>query len=219
VAGRSIYSQSEPFIELAGRPLIWYTLNEVQKSVHLEKAVVITEDEKVLEYAKQFPSIEPIKRPAELAKYDGAGQQTLIYALEYLRERMGYIPEAVCSLYITTPLRRFYHIDKAIDTLTIFDVDTVISVQEELSYCYFHRRHGLVSLSRAKRQLKVERDAVFKENGAIYLSRYEISNRGDLIGKRIGHITMLPEESIKINSEFELWLAEKIIRERGTRNR
>ena len=32
-----------------------------------------------------------------------------------------------------------------------------------------------------------------------------------LYGDTIGHIVMLPEESIKINSQFELWLAEKII--------
>ena len=34
---------------------------------------------------------------------------------------------------------------------------------------------------------------------------------GNIHGKKIGHITMLKEESIKINSDFELWIAKEIL--------
>jgi len=33
------------------------------------------------------------------------------------------------------------------------------------------------------------------------------------LGKRLGHIVMLPQESVKIEHEFDSWLADKIIRE------
>ena len=54
---------------------------------------------------------------------------------------------------------------------------------------------------------------MFKENGAIYLSRVETLLAGMFLGEKIGHITMLPEESVRINSEYDLWLAEKIAAE------
>ena len=55
--------------------------------------------------------------------------------------------------------------------------------------------------------------AVLKEMllGRIFFMRTENIKDGDTNGKRVGHITMLPEESIKINSDFEFWLAEQII--------
>ena len=45
----------------------------------------------------------------------------------------------------------------------------------------------------------------------IYLSKTEVIKSGRLLGKKIGHIIMLPEESIKINSAYDLWLTEKIM--------
>lgn len=61
--------------------------------------------------------------------------------------------------------------------------------------------------------LRLENKALFKENGAIYLSRADTVLAGKFPGERIGHITMLPEESLRINSEYEFWLAEKIAAE------
>lgn len=213
VVRRSIYSQSEPFVKLAGRPLIWYTLKEVQNSKTLDQIVLSSEDDEVLEYGNQFPNIVTLKRPNKLADYTSRAEDVVNHVLYSLKKSSGYEPDAVCVLYITTPLRKAYHIDKAVNTLSIFDVDSVISIQEELSYCYFHRKFGLTPISKSARNLRVERDAIYKENGAIYLSKVNVIKEGRLLGKRISHIVMLPEESVKINSKLELWMAEKIITE------
>lgn len=211
VARHSIYTQSEPFVNLAGKPLIWHTLNEVKKAETLDRIVLSSEDDEVLKYAGQFQNIIPMKRPVELAKSTSRMEDTIIYVLDNLKKSSHYEPDAVCILYITTPLRRAHHIDKAIYTLAIFDVDSVISTQEELSYCYFHRRFGLAPINRTTRNFRIERNAIYKENGAIYLTRTDYIKKGQLLGEKIGHIIMLPDESIKINSDYELWLAEKIL--------
>lgn len=213
VVRRSIYPQSEPFVELAGKPLIWYTLNEVQNTKTLDRVVLTSESSEVLEYASQFPNIINERRSDKLAKSTSRTEETILSVLNSLKKSLNYEPDAVCILYITAPLRRAHHIDKAVDTLTIFDIDSVISIQEELSLCYFHRKLGLYPISKSTRDLRVERDAVYKENGAIYLSRVNVIKEGHLVGQRVGHIIMLPQESVKINSEYELWIAEKIITE------
>ncbi len=213
VVRRSIYPQNDPFMKLAGKPLIWYTLKEAQQAKVLDRIVLSSEDDEVLEYGRKFPNIEILKRPYQLAGAISRIEKTLNYVLDNLKKSSGYEPDAVCILYITTPLRSARHIDKAIDTFTIFDVDSVISIQEELSYYYFHRRSGLTPISKSSRDLRIERDAIYRENGAIFLTRTSVIKEGKLLGKRIGHITMLPEESIKIKSELDLWMAEKIISE------
>ncbi len=218
VVSRSIYPQCGPFVELAGRPLIWYTLNELKYIKNLDRVVLFSDDEKVLEYAGRFSDLLAMKRPIELAKTTTRIQDIVCQLLDTLKSTSNYEPEAVCILYITTPLRRARHIDKAVDTFTIFDVDSVISIQEELSYCYFHRNYGLTPISKSSRQLRIERDAIYKENGAVFIGRADDIRKGHLLGERVGHITMLPEESVKINSTFDLWLAGKILREWNVNN-
>lgn len=208
-------SPSSPFTDLVGKPLIWYTLHQATSTKMLDKIVVSSDDEEALGYAKAFGNIETIKRPYELTKSSSPVQSTVIHALRVLKEESNYSPDAVMVLYINTPLRRTMHIEKAIDTMTIFDVDSVVSVCEELAFCYQHTRHGLVPVQR-KRDFRIEKQSIHKENGAILLSKVEAITEQDFLGKKIGHIVMLDEESIKIKSQFDFWLAEKILSEWNT---
>ena len=210
---RSVYSKMDPLIELAGKPLIWYTLSQVEDAKSPDKVVLSSEDEDVLNYAKKFPSVIPIKRDIDLAKPGTKMEEVANNVLDNLKDHWGYEPDAVCTLYINTPLRKAHHIDKAIDTMKIFDVNSVISVQEELAHCYHHRRFGLEPIKNSASNLRIEREGIYKENGAIYLSKLSVLKENRLIGETVGHITMLPEESIKINSDYEFWMAEKIINE------
>ena len=113
-------------------------------------------------------------------------------------------------LFVNTPLRKAHHIDWAINTMRIFDVDTVVSILEELAHCYHHRKFGLIPIS-PSRSMRLERDAIYKENGAIFLSRTDVIKSNKLIGSSVGHISMLQQESIKINSDYEFWLADKLL--------
>lgn len=213
VVKRSIYSPAEPFKDLAGKPLLWYTLNELKNTKVLDKVVITSDDDEILAYGKNFPDIELFKRPAELSKINTSTIDIAKHILTCLQETLDYEPDAVCILYITTPLRKAQHIEKAVDTMVIFGVDSVISVKEELGSLYQHRRFGLIPVADRMGNIRIEREAIYKENGAIYLSRSHVINAGHLLGKKCGHIIMLPEESIKISSEFDLWMAEKIIKD------
>ena len=213
VVRKSVYLQSDPFAVLASKPLIWYTVNEAYRSESLDRIVLSSEDDEVLEYGSQFPRVETLKRDAKWAKSTFTIQAFTKHILDRLKEFDGYEPDAVCTLYITTPFRRYYHVDKSIDTMTIFDMDTVISVQEELAHCYYHRKFGLEPVNTNRGNIRVERQAIYKENSAIYLNKTDVIRSGKFTGKKVGHIIMLPEESIKINSKYDFWLAEKVLDE------
>ena len=139
-------------------------------------------------------------------------EPTIEFVLSHLKEGEGYIPDAVMVLYPLTPLRRFQHIEQAIDTMLIFNVDSVISVCEELPVFYQHSREGLRPLYK-KRLLRLEREALYRENGAIYLSKVSAIQKDRFLGDILGHIVMLPEESIKVDSPFHFWLVKKILGE------
>ena len=199
--------------EIAGRPLIWHTLSEAGGTDMLDRVVVTTDDENVIDYVnREFPGIHTVSRPSEISRPHTRIGPTLLHLLDHLASTEGYRPDAVMLLYVNAPLRRRRHIEKAIDTLTIFDLDSVVSVCEELAYCYQHGRNGLMPIQK-KRSLRLEREALYKENGAVLLTRTDRIGPEEILGRRIGHITMLPDESIRIISRFTFWEAERILQE------
>jgi glycosyltransferase involved in cell wall biosynthesis len=199
--------------EIAGKPLIWHTLHEASRTDMLDRVVVTTDDEHIIDCVKaDFPNLDAVSRPSEISQPHTRIGPALVHLLDHLETTENYRPDAVMLLYINTPLRRKRHIEKAIDTLTIFSLDSVVSVCEELAYCYQHKRNGLVPLQK-KRELRLEREALYKENGAIILTRTEYIGPDEILGQRLGHITMLPEESTRIISRFTFWEAEQILTE------
>ncbi|PIQ89611.1 MAG: hypothetical protein COV72_02000 [Candidatus Omnitrophica bacterium CG11_big_fil_rev_8_21_14_0_20_42_13] len=197
---------------LAGKPLIDYTINEALKSKLLDKIVVTSDDKDILSHARKFAKVITITRPREMAMPNSRIEPTVDFVLKSLKRKSGYQPEAAMLLYIHSPLRKYKHIDKAIDTMLIFNADSVVSVCEDYNFAYQHAKNGLTPLFK-KRLLRLERNSLYKENGAVYLSKINTIKKDSFLGKRLGHIVMLPQESVKIEHEFDSWLADKIIRE------
>jgi CMP-N-acetylneuraminic acid synthetase len=195
---------------LAGKPLLWYTISEALKTSMIDKIAVSSDDVAVLDYCKGFPQITPILRPDELANSSTDMGAIIMHALEVLNKEKKYLPDAVMILYSNTPLRRSSHIEKCIDTMIIFNVDSVIAVDEEVDHFYNHKRYGLCVINK-RAGISLERDALYRDNGAIYLSRTSAITQKRVLGESIGHIVMLPEESIRIRNNFDFWLAEKIL--------
>ncbi|MBF0328467.1 MAG: glycosyltransferase family 2 protein [Nitrospirae bacterium] len=194
--------------ELAGKKLIDYTIETALGTKLLDRVVLTTNDPQVLSYTDRYEALTKIQRPDELCKINSNIFGTLNFVLDEL-QREGYNPDAVAVLYINSPLRKSGHIEKAIDSMIIFDSDSVISVRESLSNYYQHHQTGMVPLFK-ERKLRLERDSLYAENGAVYLIKTECV-RAQNYGEKVGHIIMLKEESIRIHDDFDFWMVEKII--------
>lgn len=194
------------------KPLIYYTLSEASKTALLDRIVLVANDKDILKYGRSFKRVICMKRPDELSLLNSRIEPTVNYVLRLLKKKNGYAPDAVMLLYPHAPLRKKMHIEKAIDTMVIFNTDSVVSVCEDANFFYQHSEWGLRPLFK-KRLLRLERDALFRDNGAIYLSKIKAIKKNNFLGDKVGHITMLPQESIKADTLFNNWLTEKIIKE------
>ena len=45
--------------------------------------------------------------------------------------------------------------------------------------------------------------AIYKGNEAVSLDHLAVIEQGKLLGEKVGHVTMLPNESVKISLAFE----------------
>ncbi len=208
------YIKNDALIDMCGKPLIWYTISEALKCKSFEEIIISSGDDDVLEFSKDFKNLTLHKRSLEIDTNSSRGELGLD-ALQSLSKIDQASIDYVCFLNVNSPLRTVEHIDWAINTLMIFKVDNVISVDEELNNLFLHGESGLSSVTNSDSIIKLERDTLYRENGAITLTHLDnLTKEGSR--KKTGHITLLPQESVRINSDFEFWLAAKLLEEKAS---
>lgn len=203
---------------LNGKPLIAYTIEEALKSKLLGRVIVSTEDEEIAEVARRYGAEVPVMRPKELTVGGVPVEYVVLHVLDYLKEKEDYRADIVAVLHVISPLKKECHIREAVNTLLIFDVDSVISVTESKKFYWRPDMYGLSPLFE-KRLLKSEREILYEENGAIYVAKRELLEKTkNIIGKSVAYVEMLEEESIHIDSEYDFWLAEQILKKKSKGN-
>ena len=90
-------------LPLGGKPLIQWTLDAAKASKVIDRIVVTTDDDAVLEIADQS-QVEAIRRPDELASDTATTVDTVLHALDSLAER-GITARRMLLLQPTSPLR------------------------------------------------------------------------------------------------------------------
>ena len=95
---------------LAGKPLIAWTIKEGKKSKYIDRLILSSEDSEIIEIAKAYGCDVPFVRPEELAKDNTSGVEPVLHAVSKLE---GY--DIVVLLQPTSPLRTVTDIDKCIE--------------------------------------------------------------------------------------------------------
>ncbi len=196
--------------KVGDKTLIQHTIEEGKKAKHIDKLIVSTDDEEIAEEAKKHGTEVPFIRPKELAGF-GVGIEAVVeHALTYFKKEENWEPDIVAILHVPCPFKTGDQIDEAIDTLALHDKDTVISVTEDKRYFWKPGMYGLEPLTFRKRHLKKDRETMYRENGAIYVFKTENLKNKSLFGDKIGNIIMYPDESLHIENEFDLEMANKM---------
>ncbi len=209
---KSVICENLPLKIINGKRLMEYAIDEAVKT-SVDKVVVTTEDEVISEIAKS-KDINVIMRPKELGEFNIPIEPTILFVLEHLSKKEQFVPDIVGVFYITSPLIKSKHLREAINTLIIYDADSVISVKENARLHYIHDKFGLKPLFN-KRALKQERDFLYEESGGFVFSKKDIINKENMVGKSISHVILTDEEGIDIEDKFTYWLVEQILKNRS----
>ena len=121
-------SKSIPYkniANLAGKPLIYYTIEAAKKAALLDAFIVSTDDPKIAEVAKSHGADVPFLRPKKFAQDHSPDIDFLKHALLWLEKHRGWKPEIVLNLRPTSPLRTSKDIDDVIQTMLKTNCDSV----------------------------------------------------------------------------------------------
>lgn len=115
--------------DIAGKPLIVWTIEAALKSKKITRVVVSTDDAEIAAIARQAGADVPFMRPAEISGDTALDIDGFQHALKWLKDNEHYVPDLVVQLWSTSPYRRDGDIDHAIDLLEQDpDADSVRSV-------------------------------------------------------------------------------------------
>lgn len=208
-------------LDIAGKPLIAWSIQAGLKSNYVDRVVVSTDNEEISTIAQLHGADVPFLRPEALASDFATSKDTVDHALKELGQ-FGEVYDFVILLQPTSPLRTESHIDGAIELLMKKKANSIVGVcevnhpqewtnvlPEDSSMNGFLAKdfEGKRSQDLPKR---------YRINGAIYI--YRVSDILD--EKPISYddncfaFIMEKECSIDIDDKFDLMIGETFLKAR-----
>lgn len=212
-------------VPLAGRPLLAYTCEAACDSQILSRVILSTDDEEIAEIGRKFGVEAPFLRPQELAQDDTPSLAVARHVIEWLMTHEGWEAEILVLLQPTSPLRQSYHINAALGLLEETNADTVVSVvpvpHRFSPFAIMELEDGLLRdfwkdslpFDRLRRQ---NLPVLFARNGPAILATHvkTIRNSESFYGERVIPYHMNEEDSVDIDTTFDIRLAEWLLQQR-----
>jgi len=195
---------------LAGKPLIAYSIEAALKSKYIDKVIVSTEDEEIAEVAKIYGA-GVIKRPEELAKDDIPLDPVIYNALSRDEKKNGIKYDFVITIQPTSPLLSYRTIEETIEKMLEGSYDTLISVTKEKHLYWTKKDEKFIPIYK-ERKNRQYLDSIYRETGAILISKREVITENNRIGDKISLFEIPNEESTDIDTYQDWWIAENLLK-------
>ena len=205
-------------LPLNGKPLISYTIEEAKKSKYINRLIVTTDDDEIAYISKQYGAEIPFMRPKSLGGDSISTNQVIEHALKTIKEQTGKMPDIICLLQCTSPLRDVEDIDGTIEKVINSDFDASISVSEVDSNPYWSNvfegeklKYFIEEGKKIKRRQDLPK--IYEINGAVYVTKTDAFFRENNIEceNMTGYI-MKKENSIDIDTMIDFKMAELMLK-------
>jgi len=190
--------------------LLAYAIEAAKKSKEIDRIIVSTDSDLIAAVARYYGA-EIVKRPRDLARDNVTLDPVVFHAVKTVESREGKPYQFILTINPTSPLITSKTIDRAINIMKHNNYDTLISVKNE-THLYWKKHKGKFVPINEKRANRQYLDPIYKETGAILISRREIITAKNRLGKKIFFLETPPLESIDIDSYQDWWLCEKILK-------
>lgn len=198
---------------LAGRPLIAWTIEQAKASRMIDRIIVSSEDEEVLETARRYGGEVPFVRPVELAQDETPGMAPIRHAISELPDH-----DYTVVLQPTSPLRVVGDIDACIAKCHATGADacvTVAAVDTPPQWMFVKGEGDRIEPLLSGADVEVRRQElpnIVALNGAVYVARTAWLKAGHSFLE--GHVVcheMPAERSLDIDTEWDWYLVSRVV--------
>lgn len=202
---------------LAGKPMISYTISAAKKSKYVDRIIVTTDDKKIAKVSVSSGAEVPFLRPQKISKDNSTTLQAVKHTLDFLRIHQSYIPDVIVILQPTSPLRTTKLIDYTINTLIKSKATCALTVSKIKKHPFssFWLKSGFLepfNRNFIKYDRRQKQPDLYFPTGDVYaLWHNTIEKYGSIYGPKIKPV-LAESISVDIDDPFDLFLAEMIIK-------
>jgi N-acylneuraminate cytidylyltransferase/CMP-N,N'-diacetyllegionaminic acid synthase len=208
---------------LAGIPLVAHTIRCAHACSIFQRVVVSTDDDEIVQVAKQYGAEVPFIRPAHLARDRSAKWPVFQHLVQTLEQMNGQEIDVVVDLDTGVPLRQPSDIEACVEHLLATKAEVVVTAYEADRNPYFNmveldaEGFGRISKPPAKPiASRQEAPPVYSLSPAVYAIRCDILWKYNHWSEAKFQIHPIPRErAIDIDSELDFRLIECLIQMQG----
>lgn len=201
--------------EVAGKPLLVWTIEQALAARPSMDVVVSTDDAEIADVARAAGALVPFLRPADLARDETPTEPVVRHAIAAAREADA-APDAVVLLQATSPVRHPGTLGRALAQFAATGVDALVGVVPQAPFIWTDGPQPGAAYdvaARPRRQDLTPEAMRYRETGSLYVTKPwvydELDNR---IGGRVGLFVMDELEGIDVDTELDLDVADATLR-------
>jgi CMP-N-acetylneuraminic acid synthetase len=128
--GNSKRLKNKNILNIFGKPMIYWTIKAIKKSKYVKDFYVSSESEKILNVSKKY-NVKTIKRNKKLSKFNVVKLDVVKDAIRKISKKRK--PSLIVSLQGNSPEIKSFHIDKLIKHLIKYNLNEVVSVDNNFN--------------------------------------------------------------------------------------
>lgn len=198
---------------LNGRPLIGWTIEAAKKAKLVDHIIVSTNDKDVIRYANEAWGVRSFMRPEELCQDDSPTEDAIHHVLETWAMHHPELPLTHAVLMqATSPIRYEDDVDNMVKGVSY--VDSMVSVTEHHGFIFRQGPLGAecVNYPDFTRPMRQQMEQ-WQGNGSMWaFSVDNFRKYRNRLGGKVGLYVMAEETQHQIDSPYDLWLVEQIMK-------
>ena len=200
-------------IDVNGKPLIFYTINEALKVFSRDSIFVSSDSDEILSYSKSL-GVQTIKRPSSISEDNSTSSEVINHFIETINNNEDF---HIVYLQPTSPLRTAEHIEESIKKYESLECSSLISVcksSEYINKVFKLDNQFLEPLlgSTNYKEIRQEIPDTFYPNGAIYIFSIKNFLKNNIIPiNNVAPFIMRRVDSIDIDDNIDLDFVRMIL--------
>ncbi|MDP7150612.1 MAG: acylneuraminate cytidylyltransferase family protein [Paracoccaceae bacterium] len=206
--------------EIAGKPLVTWTIEHCRASEKIDRVIVSTDSEAYADIARQAGAEVPFLRPDDISDDTSSTEVVMMHLDDYLSGE-GYDYDAMVLAQATSPVRRPGLVDDCITRWETTGADSLLTVTLNESFFWRRGPDGAEAtydhMNRPRRQDIAREDVLFRETGSLYVTaRHILQTLKNRLGGKIEAMETSKLESFEIDDLDDWRIIEAILREKNT---
>jgi CMP-N,N'-diacetyllegionaminic acid synthase len=203
---------------LNSKPLIYYAIEAAKSSPLIEKVFVVTDCSKIKKISEKYGAIVPFLRNKKYSQDRSTTEQALRDFLDELMLRTKYSPNIIVYLQATDIFRDTNLINKCIKNLILdSSVDSSFVVTPNHKNFWFidnNKKIKRLNGGNNKYLPRQQKTPIYREDTGLCLAtRNHCITKHNRIGAKVKLVrNNYKVDMLDIHSDFDLWLANKIIK-------